>query len=424
MGVIERSDIPPKASYRLWTRRSVAERVRLGRLAEAGRGVNNFDLLRLIGAFLVVFGHSFELLLHPDPLLGAIGVSWGEVGVLIFFSISGFLVARSWVGEPRLLPFAIKRGLRLLPGLIVVLLVSALVLGPLVSAEPLHAYLSDPATKGYVLNNATFQSDWNLPGVFAHNIYPQAVNGSLWTLPLELKMYVFVALAGLLGLLRGRRRWLLLPVVVYGALATIPHIAGRIPGGSHYTAALANIQMPSDVLALVPSGVFNGYTDCVVAFTIGTAMYAMRAHITLRWRYAAIAFLAFIAAMLVGGRAPAVTLSIVAPYIVLCVAYRTASLVRLPRRLGDLSYGMYLYAFPVQQTVSYLIAPRSGWVLFVLSLPVTAVLAAASWHLVERPALGLKRRLTDSRDSIPELAPVPGEVSITETPPVPVRSHL
>jgi peptidoglycan/LPS O-acetylase OafA/YrhL len=113
--------------------------------------------------------------------------------------------------------------------------------------------------------------------------------------------------------------------------------------------------------------------------------------------------LAYAGASRAGGAAPEITLDVVGPYLVLCVAYLTVGLVRVPRRLGDPSYGQYLYAFPVQQTISYLVAPRTGWILFSLALPVTTVLAIASWHLVERPALDLKRRLTHSHDALPDV---------------------
>lgn len=407
MGVATRTPASTDQRWRaLGTRRPVGGRShRLADYAAAGRGSNNFDLLRLLAATFVVFAHSFDLLAAPEPLMRTLGVSWGDIGVVIFFAISGFLVARSWVGEPRLLPFALKRALRLFPGLVVVLLLSALVLGPLVTVAPLHAYLSDPGTKAYVLNNLALQSNWDLPGVFGHNVYPLAVNGSLWTLPLEVKAYTFVALAGIAGLLAGRRRrFLLLAVPVYALLLCVPRVGPSLPAGVHFIAALYNNQMPADVQGLARAGAFHAYTDMFAAFTVGTALYVMRDRIALRWPYALLGVGAFAAAAWVGGRAPAIALAACGPYVILCIAYRTAGVVRLPRRLGDPSYGTYLYAFPVQQTISQLLAPLSGWVLFALALPVTLVLAIGSWHFVERPALDLKRRLTHSRDALPQVA--------------------
>jgi peptidoglycan/LPS O-acetylase OafA/YrhL len=82
---------------------------------------------------------------------------------------------------------------------------------------------------------------------------------------------------------------------------------------------------------------------------------------------------------------------LVTPYIVLTVAYRTAGMFHLPRWWGDYSYGIYVYAFPVQQTLIALLAPMSSWLLFALATPLTTALAVASWHAVEKPALRLKR---------------------------------
>jgi peptidoglycan/LPS O-acetylase OafA/YrhL len=83
------------------------------------------------------------------------------------------------------------------------------------------------------------------------------------------------------------------------------------------------------------------------------------------------------------------------PYVVLLLAYRTTHLVRLPQRLGDYSYGLYIFAFPVQQAVLQWFAPSSGWVTLALALPIVLALAVASWHFVEAPALTLKQRVRE-----------------------------
>jgi peptidoglycan/LPS O-acetylase OafA/YrhL len=122
-------------------RRWVGRAERLEEAAEAGRGQNNFDLLRLLAAGCVLLGHSFDLLVRHQPFFKLENVSWGAIGVLVFFCVSGFLVARSWDTGPRVLAFAIKRALRLLPALAVALLLTAFVLGPLVTNLPVPTYL-------------------------------------------------------------------------------------------------------------------------------------------------------------------------------------------------------------------------------------------------------------------------------------------
>jgi peptidoglycan/LPS O-acetylase OafA/YrhL len=367
--------------------------LRLDELSQGRRRRNNFDLLRLVAATCVVFAHSFDLLKLPEPFPHLAGLGWGTIGVLIFFSISGFLVAGSWDRDPKLIPFAVKRALRLMPGLIVALLLSALVLGPLVTDLPLHLYARDPATKAYVLNNMLLQSDWLLPGVFVHNVYPVAVNGSLWTLPLEVKAYFILALAGLIGTVT-HWRWVMLVVAALAILAAIDTVRSALPGGNHFVAGLADIQMQPTEISAAKLGSFTIYAVLFGSFAIGAALYSLRRWVAARWDLAGLAVLAWLVTVIIGGSAPLTGAMIVVPYLVLCLAYRTNDTVRLPGRFGDYSYGVYIYAFPIQQTISYLILPASGWLMFLLAMPITFVAGVLSWHFVEHPALDLKRRLT------------------------------
>ena len=146
-------------------------------------------MLRLFAATAVVFGHSFDLLHVREPFPNLSGdITWGFVGVLIFFSISGFLLSCSWACSPRFcLFFVLKRTLRLMSGRPVAIVSSVPRWGRWRSTEPPHAYFRDLATKADILQNAELQTNHALPGVFADNAYPAAVNGSLWTLLLEVR---------------------------------------------------------------------------------------------------------------------------------------------------------------------------------------------------------------------------------------------
>jgi peptidoglycan/LPS O-acetylase OafA/YrhL len=181
---------------------------RLGELAKRDRDRNGFGALRLIAAGCVLFAHSFALTGHREPGSPPAG-GWGGMGVLMFFSISGFLIAQSWHRDPSVLSFTVKRTLRLMPALATSVLLTAFLLGPIVTSLPLAAYLGDGETWSFVTANLTFQTFYGLPGVFAHATYPDAVNGSLWTLPLELKAYGFVVAVGSTGLLARRPGYVL-----------------------------------------------------------------------------------------------------------------------------------------------------------------------------------------------------------------------
>ncbi len=367
--------------------------LRLDDAIRQGRGRNNFDLLRLAGATLVVFAHSFQLTRPNEPIPSVMHETLGELGVVMFFSISGLLVARSWAYDPQPLSFAMKRALRLMPALVVSLLLTALVLGPLVTALPLSGYLQAPGTKAYVLNNAIFQTDYTLPGVFAHTPFKLNVNASLWTLPLELKAYCLVLAVGLLGLF-GRKRLLMPVLAVFLALLAVGSIRSAIPYGDRLVATLVDVQAPHEILAEVRAGAAQEYARLFAAFAIGAALFAVARWVPLRWSVGLAVTVAWAVATAVGGpNAVPIATAWLLPYVVLLLAYRTSHVVRLPRRLGDYSYGLYIFAFPVQQAIVQWTAPSSGWETFALAMPVAVVLAVASWHVVEAPALTLKQRI-------------------------------
>src|SRR5215218_4877934 len=163
---------------------------------------NNFDLLRLLAAWSVLVSHSFALTGHDEPL-HQFGTTLGNVGVLVFFAVSGLLIRRSWEYDPSPRSFWTKRGLRLLPALATVSVLTAFVLGPLVTTLSTAAYLSDPQTWIYPVRvTLLFPFGAGLPGVFEDSIYPGTVNGPLWSLPVEVFAYLVLAVLGMAGLLR------------------------------------------------------------------------------------------------------------------------------------------------------------------------------------------------------------------------------
>ena len=158
---------------------------------------NNFDVLRLVAATLVLVSHCFPLTGHEEPFGALTGVTLGEVGVVMFFAMSGFLIAKSWTDEPDPGRYFRKRALRLLPALVVAVAFTTLVLGPLFTSLPLSDYLTDAETWWYLIRASLLVTiAGELPGVYDDNVFPDAVNGSLWTLPLEAGCYVMIAVLG------------------------------------------------------------------------------------------------------------------------------------------------------------------------------------------------------------------------------------
>jgi len=338
-------------------------------------GHNNFHLLRLAAALLVLFAHAFHLLgrAGEEPIgrwFAAYDASL--LGVAIFFFISGFLVSRSWVRRHDLHDFVIARALRIAPALWALLAVTVFVLGPVVTTLPVGAYFADPDTLRYLGDNAVLLTRYFLPGVFETN--PSAgVNGSLWTIPLEVVLYFVLAACGWLG-------W----------LQTAPSFRRRLRRIAEHPLMAAALLL---VAALLVSKVLRTsaqYYGLAGYFLLGALCHRFRARLTLRPGLT----LALVLGAIVAGRTALepVLVPLALAFAVLTLALHPAC--RIPQtwlHRHDYSYGTYLYGFPVQQT---LIAAglADPWALLSAAVVATACCAIASWHVVERPCLGLKPR--------------------------------
>lgn len=345
------------------------------RMAAAGDHPSGFDYVRLVLATGVLVWHtvvlSYGLTFQNEVWAGP----WRGLPDLIlpmFFSLSGFLVAGSLERSGSLLAYLILRGLRILPAMGVELTVTAFVMGPLVSLYPLSDYLADPRLVDYFLS-IFGEVKTDLPGVFVTNPLPSVVNGQLWTIPYEIKCYLVLALLALLGLYR--RSGLLLCC----ALALQLAFAARAWFG------------PPPVWAGVPANVLS------LCFLFGAVLYRHRDDVPGRTGLAA-GCLLLTAGLLYLPQGPY--------FIALPVAYFTVFLClqNPPRnfliRHGDYSYGIYLYAFPVQQLVAMLPGFDEWHHNLLLALPLTAALAVMSWHGLERRALALRRHIPAVQRSV------------------------
>jgi peptidoglycan/LPS O-acetylase OafA/YrhL len=159
---------------------------------------NNFNLIRIVAALAVLMTHSFVLSSgNPDdePLRQTLGMTLGSIAVDVFFVTSGLLVTASLLRSESVVAFAWSRCLRIFPGLLVMLVLTVFLLGPLFTTLQPASYLLDPRTHAYLIKGATLVTGIldRLPGVFESNPYPASINGSLWTMPYEVRMYVLLA---------------------------------------------------------------------------------------------------------------------------------------------------------------------------------------------------------------------------------------
>ena len=335
------------------------------RLSEVvGGRQNNFDLLRLLAAWAVLVSHSFAVLDRDEPL-HQLGSTLGNVGVLIFFAVSGLLIRRSWEYDPSPRDFWIKRGLRLLPALATVGVLTAFVLGPLVTTSSTSAYFSSWQTWIYPIRLVLmFPFGAGLPGVFDEN--PLAgVNGPLWSLPVEVFAYAVLAVLGMVGLLRHDR--------VVLSLALLGMVWGAVW-----------VPLTSDAI---------GSAYVLAAFALGSAAYSYRDRIVLSWPVA----LGLLALCYAAGLGPTsvrvVVWTIGGVYLSYWFAYALPPIGRVVTRFGDASYGVYIWAFPVQQTIVQVGGDdMSPWAVIAIATPIVYALAQLSWHIVEAPALRHKPR--------------------------------
>ena len=165
---------------------------------------NNFNIIRFVAAIMVMAGHMAYIGGYTLPTL------WGEgiqaLGVKIFFLIGGFLIAKSWESDSNPVRYMTKRVFRIFPALIAFTLVAAYVIGPILSTLTINEYFQSPLVRNYLRNILLFPA-YSLPGVFETNPYPNAVNGSLWTLPIEFAMYILVPIILILAGKKKEKRY-------------------------------------------------------------------------------------------------------------------------------------------------------------------------------------------------------------------------
>lgn len=330
---------------------------------------NNFDALRLGAALLVILGHEFSVRGLEQPVL--FGSHIASLGVKIFFCLSGYLIAQSFERDPHAGRFILRRALRIMPGLTLCVLATVFVLGPLASPLGVRAYFQAPDTLSYLWNMA-FGFTERMQALFGENPLPHAVNGSLWSLPAEAAMYA-ILLAGGLACAGRRRAHAGLMLAVFAACVSITYGFGLFdwPEIPVYGTRLSAF--------------------CAVAsfFCAGALLWQLRAALPLRLDVAgALALAAWSAAgTLLSPLLDPLALS----YGALAIGLRSAPGLCAAGRCGDFSYGLYLFAYPVQQLVQQSFASTLDFVpAFALSLAATLGCAVLSWHGVEKRFLRWK----------------------------------
>ena len=365
-------------------------------------GKNNFNFLRVVLAVVVIFSHVGLLNLRYRDPVGVFlqnqhdqphdhPIDSGHMAVYGFFVVSGFLISMSWRKGRKLADYLRKRVTRIYPGFLMAMLLTVLVFGPL-GSDDLRSYWSGLSHHllGRTADTLNLTESWDQPPFTAtlkSVPFPHLVNGSIWTIRYEFLCYLLVAVLGVAAEAMARHvstrtmraALVALFVLVYGLY--VGRLHGRFGRWDH---------LNDHLLTQWVLGGAENIPRLFVYFIAGMCCYAFRDRLRFNFPLVAASGIVLVVSSFVPELLP-LTLPVFGPYLLLALVF--APWLKLSRfgTKSDLSYGIYLYAFPVQQLLGfYCGAYLNHWTAFLAALPPTVVLAWLSWHFVEKPALRRK----------------------------------
>lgn len=349
---------------------------------------HRIDGLRHLAAVGVIFTHSYKLSIDGgnDPLHDLFGLNASYLSLGLFFSISGFLVTGSLLRNNNIKSFTLSRIFRIFPAIIVANILTIVVLS-IFSTYGFGEYFLSTQTLHYiVLNSTLITSGDGLPGVFTNNSFPNAVNGSLWTLPVEVKMYLLLALLGFLATL------------MYSdeegahALTKLVMISGII--GYSSVVVWEALELPTH-----PRWASKGAIDLAGFFFVGMLLSKIKIISFFRYENSLILILFYLVETYYFNRAPGD--SIVFP-ILMCQTMITFGINckdsnSIFSKNVDLSYGIYIYAFPIQQLIYSHYDNLSPIMNFFYSAILSSIMAYLSWNIVEKPSLNFRKKIGNAK---------------------------
>lgn len=337
-----------------------------------GSRENNFNILRFLAALMVMAGHMAIL-----DGTGKVSLLWGQgvqsIGVKIFFLTGGYLISKSWLSDPNPIRYCVKRIMRIFPLLIFYVLVMTYLVGPVLSIYPYKEYIANGGTE--YIRNIIMYPIYNLPGVFINNPYPYAVNGSLWTLPVEMMLYILVPIV--LILTNEKKR----PGLKYVRIILIIGI---------YVARIIQMQMLPDARKVVwGTDLFQAF-QLIPYYFIGMLFTFPEIQRRLNYQLALVFLLLYSCIWM--SLSPSMNEAIFG--LVFAYAFFSFALIENPYfgkafRKYEFSYGIYIYGFPIQQLVISVCQKYGVSLLTIeylgISVLLTFILALISSKLIELP---------------------------------------
>lgn len=321
-----------------------------------------FIMFRLLASFLVLYAHSYHVYgVGADPITPRIGIYTGTFAVYVFFSISGFFIIRSAM-ERNIYQYLLARFFRIYPALIACNLLTVIVIIPIATGFNWYSFLFSQETLDYIKINSLLDTlKFTISGVFEGNP-DQAINGSLWTLPVEVRAYVIALLLVMIGVTERKAK--------FNALL--------------FVAIFLNVNLPEVFVSLFP---IPGSTTLLLYFFLGGGLYVNR-----EWVLVSpflVIMTAFIIVFFRGELSP-IVLSMLVTYLVISSGYILSRFFNVKLK-SDYSYGCYLYAYPISQ-LSFMLLSGVGFYYYLSFIVfVTFVFSFVSWHLVEKPINSIVR---------------------------------
>jgi len=330
---------------------------------------NFFTPLRLLFASLVVIGHSFVIALR-DPLSEPnifYHYTFSYLAVNLFFIASGFLVTKSMLYRGDVVEYGSARFLRIYPGLFIHMVFVMLIIGPLATSLPWREFFTHPDFLSQPALVLTFISaQMNLPGIFESNA-EQMGSAPLWTLRYEILAYIGTAILFAFGFMK--KKWMVLAQFILPAIGwIIAHATGLFD------------QLPGTGQNILRFG---------IAYGLGAVIFAYRDR--LKFHLLGIPVIIGLAALTSSFQAFEITMNLMLAYMIMWVAYVKAPKLNFLKKLSDVSYGVYIYHWCLLQLIFMWFPKLSVAALFIITFPITYLIATLSWHFIEKPMLTKKK---------------------------------
>ncbi len=337
------------------------------------REANNFDILRIVFSWFVVISHSYFLNNDSisDPLAWLTGnyLIFSYIGVKGFFVISGYLIFHSLVRSNSVYEYLVKRVLRIFPGLIMALLLSLLAIYFIYPSKK-TPFLFNPEIYTYFTDNVLLlRSHFNIPGVF-EGLRSKAVNGSLWTIRFEFLCYLMLLLV--FPIRKFKKPITLIIAIFLGCCILLPVF---LPGWVHA------VQRPIQLELLLELGSYFFMGSFLACFAWDEILFK-------KWAFACSLSMITLCILLKTDR---IFLLVPLSFAIIHIGKKKSRMASwIHQTLGDPSYGMYLYAFPIQQLLIFALKP-STLLLLMASTLLSLFMGIMSWQCIEKQALGMKR---------------------------------